>query len=54
MMGWNGRAGMWFASKGGQSMMSTNFETVWLWAMGYGDDQAAGLRYLMDKINKDN
>ena len=54
MMGWNGKAKMWFASRGKAVFSGKEFEEVWLWAMGYGTDQAAGLRYLMDKVGKDN
>lgn len=51
MMGWDGKKGMWFARRGHTFMLSTSFERAWYFAAGYGVDQAAGLRYLMDMIN---
>lgn len=53
MMGWNGRSGMWYASRDGEVFSSSDFESTWCFAMGYGGDFASKLRYLMDEIHKE-
>lgn len=43
--------GLWYGNRSGESHGGT-FREVWLWAMGYGKDQAAELRYNMAKLNR--
>lgn len=41
--------GIWIARRGNDRFESKSYREALLWAMGYGCDQAAGLRFAMRK-----
>lgn len=46
--------GMYTTSFNGEIFESSSFKDCWLFANGYGNDQAAELRYEVDKCKKEH